>query len=431
MNNDYAREPVPQSERKHWFSISLIWIAVGIDLSAVIFGVELGSGMSFNDALISVLIGSAILGVLAAFCAYVGAATGLSTSMISRFTFGTSGAKLVSLFIAIALLGWFGVQAGFFADNAYIIVKESLNLSLPLPLLAAIGGILMTSTAMYGYKAFEKLSLWAVPLLLILLFVTIYLAFDQYGASGLSASVENVFSFGMAISLVMSVFITGAVISPDISRWAKTKKDAVIASFVGFFVGNSFMIIVAMILSRIMDESSLTNIMIMVGLGVPGILVLILAQWTTNTSNAYSSGLSFAVVFTKINKGVLTLFAGLAGTLLAVLGIYDNFMNFLNIVSMFITPVAGVYTAAYYFGKNEFFGVKNDKKFKALPLVAWLLGALAGWFTSAGPTGLELFTFTTIPSLDSFIIAFVAQFLFIIITKKMNRKEEEQHEMAK
>lgn len=98
---------------------------------------------------------------------------------------------------------------------------------------------------------------------------------------------------------------------------------------------------------------------------------------------------------------------------------------------MFITPVAGVYTAAYYFGKNEFFGVKNDKKFKALPLVAWLLGALAGWFTSAGPTGLELFTFTTIPSLDSFIIAFVAQFLFIIITKKMNRKEEEQHEMAK
>src|SRR5690625_2996498 len=114
MNNDYARESVPQSERKRWFSISLVWIAVGIDLSAVIFGVELGSGMSFNDALISVLIGSALLGVLAAFCAYVGAATGLSTSMISRFTFGNAGAKLVSLFLALALLGWFGVQTGFF-----------------------------------------------------------------------------------------------------------------------------------------------------------------------------------------------------------------------------------------------------------------------------------------------------------------------------
>ena len=418
MNNDYARESVPQSERKSWFSISLVWIAVGIDLSAVIFGVELGSGMSFNDALISVLIGSALLGILAAFCAYVGAATGLSTSMISRFTFGSSGAKFVSLFLALALLGWFGVQTGFFADNAFVVVQEALGLSVPIPLLAAIGGILMTSTAFYGFKAFEKLSLWAVPLLLILIFLTIILAANQFGFDALSAPVDNIYSYGMAISLAISVFITGAVISPDISRWAKTKKDAILASFFGFFIGNSFMIIVSIILSRIMDESSLTNIMIMVGLGVPGILVIILAQWTTNTSNAYSSGLSLAVIFSKTNKDLLTLIAGLTGTLLAVFGIYDNFMSFLNIVSMFITPVAGVYTASYYFGKSHIFTAEIWKGYKMMPLAAWFLGAVAGWLTSDAPTGVEAFTFTTIPSLDSFIVAFVIQAIFVTISKK-------------
>lgn len=424
MNNDFAREPVPQEERKHWFTISLVWIAVGIDLSAVIFGVELGSGMAFGDALISVLIGSGILGVLAAFCAYVGTATGFSTSMISRFTFGASGAKFVSFFMAVALLGWFGVQTGFFAENASAIFQHAFHINVPLPLLAALGGILMTSTAIYGYKAIEKLSAWAVPLLLILIFLTIGLAVNKYGTEALSAPVDNIFTMGMAISLAISVFITGAVISPDISRWAKTKKDAVLASFIGFFVGNSFMIIVSMILSRIMDEDSLTTIMIMVGLGVPGILVLILAQWTTNTSNAYSSGLSFAVIFTKVHKGLLTLIAGILGTLLAVLGIYNNFINFLTIMSMFITPIAGVYTASYYFGKQKYFtvAVGQDRNFKLLPLLAWFLGAAVNWMTSPGPTGLELFNFTTIPALDSFIVAFVAQLIFILIMKANEQK---------
>ncbi|MBS4197205.1 cytosine permease [Lederbergia citri] len=422
MNNDYAREAVPESERKKWFSISLIWIAVGIDLSAMLFGAELGNGMNFNDALLSVIIGSAILGVLAAFCAYIGAVTGLSTSMISRFTFGKSGAKFVSFFIAISLLGWFGVQAGFFAENAFAAIKGALGFELPIPLLAGIGGILMMTTAIIGYRAIEKLSSWSVPLLLILVILAVILAIKKFGLSELHAPVDNVFSFGMAISLVISIFVTGAVISPDVSRWAKTRKDAVLASFFGFFFGNSFMIVVAMILSRIMDESSLTTIMITVGLGIPGILVLILAQWTTNTSNAYSSGLSLSVIFTRTNKAVLTLIAGILGTLLAVLGIYDYFINFLSIMTLFIAPIGGVYTAYYYIGGAKLFDTLNDKAFKFLPLTAWALGTLISWFTTERPIGLELFTFTTIPSLDSFVIAFICQAIFLLIIKQRGQK---------
>ncbi|MCR2822591.1 cytosine permease [Lederbergia panacisoli] len=422
MQNDYAREAVPESERKKWLSISLVWIAVGIDLSAMLFGAELGKGMNFNDALLSVIIGSAILGVLAAFCAYIGAVTGLSTSMISRFTFGISGAKFVSLFIAISLLGWFGVQTGFFAENAFAAIKGAMGLELPMPLLAGIGGILMMTTAIFGYRAIEKLSSWSVPLLLILVILAVILAIKQFGLSELKAPVENVFSFGMAISLVISIFVTGAVISPDVSRWAKTRKDAVLASFFGFFFGNSFMIVVAMILSRIMDESSLTTIMITVGLGIPGILVLILAQWTTNTSNAYSSGLSLSVIFTRTNKAVLTLIAGIIGTLLAVLGIYDYFINFLSIMTLFIAPIGGVYTAYYYIGGAKLFDTLNDKAFKFLPLTAWALGTLISWFTTERPIGLELFTITTIPSLDSFVIAFIFQAAFLLIFKQRGQK---------
>ncbi|OAK68080.1 cytosine permease [Lederbergia galactosidilytica] len=418
MNNDYERQPVPINERKKWYSISLVWIAVGIDLSAMLFGAELGAGMNFQDALISVVIGSTILGVLAAFCAYVGAVTGLSTSMISKFTFGANGAKFVSLFLAISLLGWFGVQTGFFAENAFAAIKGVAGWEIPLPLLAGIGGILMMTTAVLGYRAIEKLSSWSVPLLLILVVLSVVLAIRKYGASELSAPVENVFSMGMAISLVISVFVVGAVISPDVSRWARTKKDAILASFFGFFFGNSFMIVIAMILSRIMDESDLTTIMITVGLGIPGILVLILAQWTTNTNNAYSSGLSLAVIFSKTNKVVLTIIAGVIGTLLAVLGIYDYFIDFLTIMTMFIAPIGGVYTASYYIGGQKLFKQENHQAVKMLPLLAWALGTFISWLTMEGPIGLELFTLTTISSVDSFLIAFLFQAIFLILMKQ-------------
>ncbi len=82
MNNkdilffDYEREPVPMAKRKGWFVISLIWIAIGIDLSGIMLGMELGAGLSFRDALISVIIGSFILAVIGSLCAYVGARTG-------------------------------------------------------------------------------------------------------------------------------------------------------------------------------------------------------------------------------------------------------------------------------------------------------------------------------------------------------------------
>ena len=102
---------------------------------------------------------------------------------------------------------------------------------------------------------------------------------------------------GTAISLVIGIFIVGTVLSPDIARWARTPKHAVTAAFIGFFVGNSFMTVIAIFLSRLMDTDDLTNIFIMLGLGLPAIIVLTLAQWTTNTNNLYSASLGFSVVF--------------------------------------------------------------------------------------------------------------------------------------
>lgn len=147
MLSDFAREAVPKEFRRSWFSMFAIFIAVGVDLSSVILGAELSSGMSINQAILSVCIGSFLLAVLCSFCAVVGSSTNLSTSMITKYVFGEYGAKAFSIVIGVSCLGWFGVQVGFFAENAHSVLSNALQLSIDVKILSLFGGVLKIGRA--------------------------------------------------------------------------------------------------------------------------------------------------------------------------------------------------------------------------------------------------------------------------------------------
>ncbi|MBY0011649.1 cytosine permease [Paenibacillus typhae] len=412
---DYEREPVPQYLRKSWLSMALVWIAIGIDLSAMFLGAQLGAGMSIGDSLTAVIVGSVILGLIGAVCAYVGAKTGLSTAMLSRFLFGNRGALIVSVILGISSLGWFGVQVGFFASNFQTALSELLDWHWSLGVLSVIGGLLMMSTAIWGYRAIEKLSVWSVPLLVVFIIIALVMALRGEGGSTVWSPFEGeALPMGTAISLVIGIFVLGTALSPDIARWAKTPRHAITAAFIGFFVGNSFMTIIAIFLSRSMNSSDLTGIFLTLGLGIPAIIVLTLAQWTTNTSNLYSAGLGFSVVFKRISKPVITIIAGLLATALAYFGIYDRFLTFLTYITMLVAPLGGIYTAEYLLVDRKRFsfeGLDSNRNWVIRSIAVWILASFFGLMTTAGPDGLGLFQVTQVPALDSFLIAFILQAL--------------------
>ncbi|MWV44147.1 cytosine permease [Paenibacillus sp. HJL G12] len=425
---DFEREPVPAHMRKKWLSMSLVWIAIGIDLSAMFLGAELGNGMNLADSLTATMVGSIILGLIGALCAFVGAKTGLSTAMISRFLFGNIGARIVSIVLGIFSLGWFGVQAGFFASNMQTAFHKLWGIDLSLGLLSFIGGMLMMSTAIWGYRSIERLSVWSVPLLVIFIGVALFMAFNSQGTSAIWEPISGpAIPMGTAVSLVIGIFIVGTVLSPDIARWARTPMHAVTAAFIGFFVGNSFMTVIAIFLSRLMDTDDLTNIFITLGLGLPAIIVLTLAQWTTNTNNLYSASLGFSVVFQRFPKKWITIIAGLFATSLAVFGIYDKFLSFLNVITMFVSPIGGIYTSEYLLvdrKKFTFEGIDRNKNWVIRSLIVWVAATLFAYMTTASPDGFGLFQLTRVPALDAFIFAFIVQW----IVGKMMSKKGSQHE---
>ncbi|MDR6224687.1 cytosine permease [Desmospora profundinema] len=415
---DYAREPVPLSQRKSWVPLSLVWVAIGIDLSAIMLGAQLGAGMTLFQAMISVLIGSMVLAIIGGVCSYIGASAGLSTAMITRYAFGEWGSRLVSVIIGISLLGWFGVQAGFFGVSSQIVVSEVVGLEMPIWLLSLIGGLLMTTTAVFGYRAIEKLSVWAVPLMVGLFLFAVYFAFTRWSFGEIMGAVpvEEPLSIGLAISYVIGIFLVGTVISPDVARWAKSRRDAVLSSVFGFFFGNSIMLFIAIILSRATGTEDLAEIFILLGLGVPALLILILSQWTTNDNNLYSASLGFSVVFRDIPKSWLTVVAGLIGTTLAVMDIYGNFILFLTHLTVLISPIGGIYIAEYFFFDRDRFRftfIRQQKLPNWMPrsLVTWLLASAVAFSTTPAPDGFGLWTLTTIPALDGLLSALLLQVL--------------------
>lgn len=427
---DYAREVVPKELRRSWFSMFSVLIAMGVDLSSVILGGELANGMPINQAIWSVCIGSFILAILCTLSAIVGSSTNLSTSMITKFVFGKYGAQVFSIVIGISLLGWFGVQVGFFANNAHTVLHDAFHLTINVKVLSVIGGLLMMTTAIFGYRSIEKLSVWSVPLLLGLMLLTLFLTLKNYSLP-VSVPSGGAFTFGGAVSLVISIFIVAATTQPDITRWAKSKKDAVIATFFGILIGNSFMIILAILMSKAMGTDDIMKIFITLGLALPGIVVLTLAQWTTNTTNLYSSSLGFSLIFTKISKEWLTIILGLIATCLAVLGIYDKFMSFLNFLAIVIAPIGGIYVAEYFVVKKEFKRLDNkfdSKKIVIRSIIAWIAGMVATFLTTEKPTGLELFSLTSVSSLDGFLVGFMIQ---IILGKLWIEKERQEEVLEK
>lgn len=432
FSSDFSLQQVPKSQQKSWLSLFSIWVAIGVDLAAVILGVQLAKGLPLHSAITAVLVGSLLLAAICTITASVGAATNLSTSMITRYVFGKKGALVYSAIIGCSLLGWFGVQVGFFATNAKTAFTSAFGLNWPVWVFAIIAGIAMVGTALYGYRAFSRLSEFSVPFLLVLMLIALFIALNTHGlpATQIKASLP----MGSAIALVISSFIVGAATQPDISRWAKSQKDSIIGTFLGMFVGNSFMIIVSILMSKSLGSTDMMKMLIMIGMGVPGIIILSLTQWVTNTSNLYSATLGFNVIFNKIGFKKLTLILGTIATAMGVFGIYNYFVSFLNILGIVIAAVPGIYVAEFYLVKHEFKWLQLNVSPQSVvwrSIISWILGAGVTFLTTAAPTGLGLISLTSIPPLDGILVGFIVQFIGgKLVTAEVSAKDVQPTEVT-
>ena len=407
-------EPVPIEERKSWFDVALIQAGIMICVPSLLLGGILADSMSLASAILSGVIGYLIVIVLFSLMGIMGSDLGVPTCITAIGGFGKKGARyIISTLIFISMIGWFAVQTSVCGNAFSNLINEFFNVTLSPIVSMIIWGIIMLVTAVYGIRALDKLNKVAVPALFVITVVGCFLALKQYGTTQLSVNPEDpTMSFIDGIVLTVSFMAAGCLAASDITRYQKTRKDTILSSSLGVAPAGVLMVIMGAIMTRVAEQYDITLVFCQIGIPVLGMLVLIAATWTTNTTNAYSGGINAVLMFhlAENKRAVATMVSGIIGTVCAVMGLADHFEDFLYILGDLLLPTMGVILSDYWIvGKGKVENFKMHDGFNWAGLISWICGYLVIKLIPYG-----------VPFMQGIIVAGI---LYIILNKVLNKNK--------
>ncbi|MDY3618304.1 cytosine permease [Agathobaculum sp.] len=375
-------QPVPMDERKSWIDVALIQAGILICVPSLMLGGMLAQSMSMSSAILSGLVGYAIVIVLMIVIGIIGSDLGVPTCVVASGSFGRQGSsKLISALFMISMVGWFAVQNGVCGSAFSNLMSQAFHVNIPVWVSTVVWGIIMLVTAVYGINALDKLNKFAIPALVVVTAIGCVLAIQRFGTGNLWQPVENpTMTFSGGVVLTISFMATGALNAPDFTRFQKTRRDTVLSSSVGVMPAGMAMLVLGAVMTRIAQQYDISLVFVDIGLPVLGMLVLILATWTTNTTNAYSAGLNAVMVFNlaEDKRAVSTVLLGVVGTVLAAVGVAGYFEGFLYLLGDTFMPIVGIFFIDYWIfakGSSKLYQFREGWRWTGL--LSWALGFAA------------------------------------------------------
>lgn len=393
-------------------------ILLGILVTPVLLASSsLGSQLKLGSAAAVIAVGSLILTVLAVINIAIGEKARLPTYGIVKYSFGSKGAIAINIIMAISLFGWIAVTANMFGHSVHDLLATQFQLELPVSIIVPLGCIIFVISTAFGFEALGKVSKFAVPIIILLMFVILYMS--------LTSSVTVVdklsnLSFGAAVSSVVGTIIVLVATSPDFGSFVHNRKHAILAGVLTFGLAYPVLFFVGAVPGSITSEGSLLAAMAIIGSTLPAAILLVFACITGNAGNMFQGTLVISTLFTEFPKWQITVVLGILAAIVGSMDIMAWFIPFLLFLGIATPPIAGIYIADFFINRRNGYdevSLTNDPAIKPLTFLAWVVGSLVGFCTVKG-----WFTLSGIPSLDSLIVASVGYFLFALMSNSKTKK---------
>jgi cytosine permease len=412
---DYERSRVPASKTRGWFSLSAVFLGICVGIPPMILGSSLAAGMGFHRAFSAILWSSLIAMPICVLAAQVGTRSHLSTGMTLKFAFGSSGAKIISLIIALDMFCWAAMNMELFTDSLRNI-GSGLAAHVSRPSLAIAAGALMIVVTIFGYQSIEKFAFLMVPALLTI--VVAYFGYILHVTPIKEVLTRPAFGhpieYATAISIIAGSYLNLSMLLPDSTRYSKGPIHSTVAVIIGLCVGLPLFVLMACYLSAATTESDFVRLMTMKGWASIVIVVVGITCWFHMNTSLYSASLNLAAIIRNTPKWKLTVVGGLVATSIALFGIVARYVHFLVFLSILIPPIAGVYTADYLLRRKiyEFGKIDDVEKFRPTAIFSLFVGVLFGFLTTGRQDfGIGAFHLTYLPAIDSYLTSFLLQFV--------------------
>jgi cytosine permease len=399
---DYADSAVPDGATVHGLQIAMVITGIGATLPMFTLGTQIAGAQGLKLTVGIAFLACSIVGVLAVFTSIAGARSRLSTYQILAFSFGIRGARFVNMMLAAMLIGWFATVADMLGAAVQQASAAMFGQAWPKWPYTLAALVLMTLTGIFGFHVMERFVRVTVPLLTALMGYVVWLSVSRHGiATALARAGDHSLSTVDALSSVIGAIILTAVLAPDLTRYARNDRNAML-SVLGVVVGFPAALLLAAIPAAIYGKHDLMDVMTL--LQIPGIaiVVLVISTWTSNTANLYSATLTLATLFRGSSTRRLGLWGALAALVAAIAGVADYFIPLLIGLGIVSAPLAGVYVTDFFVLRE---GAYDAGRLSELPavrtsaLAAWLMGSAVGLTETYAGHALS-----GIPAVDSILV---------------------------
>ena len=385
-----------EQQRRNTGPLLALAFGWGFLVTGLFTGGLLGNGLPFwPDIVLASFLGNLVNFIIGAFVGYIGYKTACNSGILYRYVYGNAGAYIPVVFISILLIGWQGIVVGAFGATWTTALHPELPVSeifssTTFYIAAVFAGILYTATTYFGVKGLEKVSIPSVAVLVFVGLYAIYLNIQQAGGlsnfQALSAELaaKNPLTMVQAINLVIGSWIVGAVVMPEYTRFAKKTWVAIAIPFIVLIFAQWFLQIVGALGGIVSGDFMFTTYLMDQGMIIAwiGIIGMSLALWTTGDANLYLPVIQTSSIF-KRPQHVTTVICGTLGTILG-LGLYQNFMEWINLLASIVPPLIGPVIVEYYFVNREKFHtghLDNISKWNPAAFIAYILGAASTFYS--------------------------------------------------
>lgn len=442
---EWGIEPVPAQYRVLGFlDYFVLWGDLGIGLLVLLAGSFLIPGLGLGDALLAIVMGSALGCLLLALVGNIGSDNAIPTMVLLRPVLGVRGSYLPSALNVLQLIGWTifeFVIMGFAADAISKSLFGASNLALWTAVFAAIV-ILMGIGGPIGVvrQWLEKFAVW------IVLATTAWLTWRLLTTTNLAAlwskPGDGSLPFWVAVDLVIAMPISWLPLVADYNRFARKTARAFWGTFIGYLITNVwFYALGALVLlaASVTQEPKGFVSAIALTAGWIALLILLVDETDNAWADLYSAAVSLQNVFPRIKQRWLILGLGVLSYLIAVMLDITQYENFLFLIGSFFLPLFGILIADYFllrrrkYAANELYRAQGaywyHNGINIWGLIAWLAGIVVYHMTNPATLSAFIPDWTKIVpeslamfggSLPSFIAAFViyAALAFVFLRRK-------------
>ncbi|MEJ8566685.1 NCS1 family nucleobase:cation symporter-1 [Elongatibacter sediminis] len=254
-NADIA--PVPPAERT-WnaFSFYALWVGMAINIPTYMIAASLvEGGMSWGQAMWTVLLGNLIVLVPMALSGHAGTRYGIPFPVFARAAFGISGAHIPSFLRAIVACGWFGIQTWIGGAAIYTMVlifwPAAAELPALMPAWIGVGWLqfacfmlfwLMNMALIWkGIHSIRVLEVLAAPFLVICGLALLAWAWTRADGFGPMLQAESRFNstaefaqlFFPSLTAMVGFWATLTLNISDFTRYARNQRAQVVGQLAG------------------------------------------------------------------------------------------------------------------------------------------------------------------------------------------------------